>query len=345
MNRARAGAAALLLALGAAGAAMAQPQAAAPRSPALQALLARSAALLAGGEAGAALQGYEAAANQEHALDIELGIVLSLMRSGEYRRALAFAAHTAQAHADRGEGPLLYARLLEAGGQPGVARRVLDAAEARPDGSARLTVARLAVDSLLGSTSPQRPVSGGVLVGAGRHALVGADAIGDTTALWVRDGRGRSVGARIEQRDAGTGLALLRLDEALGDAPAVQLSERDAFPGSPAHAVAGAPDGGWPRLHTGFVGRVDGARPGERALGIDLPAGPRGAPVFDASGRMIGIALGGGDGRDRLLPSSALRERFGERFGAAATNTTRAPLDAIYETALRVSVQVFLAAP
>jgi hypothetical protein len=297
-----------------------------PRAAPREAMLQRAADALARGDADAALRDYEAAAAQEHAADIELGIVRSLMLGGHYRRALAFAAHTAQAHPGAPEGARLYAQLLDVGGHSALAARV------RPADTA--PAAKLAP-----------PLATGVLIDAGRHALLPLRALRDATAseanaIELRDGHGRALAARVVQRDATLGLALLRLDTAQADAPPLAWAAKDAFPGSPAHAIAATADElPWPRLRSGFIGTG--------ALGIDLAGGAAGGAVFDNTGRATGVSLTGDDGAPRLIPVSALRRWLGGLLGnnAADSASTPAPLDAIYETALRSTVLLRSASP
>jgi hypothetical protein len=291
------------------------------RPAAREALVQRAAAALKRGDAVAALRDYEAAAAQEHAADIEVGVVRSLMLAGHYRRALAFAAHTAQAHPDAPAGASVYAQLLEAGGHGALAARV------RPPGAPMAAVAPA--------------VATGVLIDAGRHALLPLRAVGNGSAIELRDGHGSALAAQLVRRDEALGLALLRLDAPPSEAPQPAWAPRDAFPGSVAHAVAAAPVRAdappWPRLHSGFIG--------VQALGIELIGDARGGAVFDAAGRVVGIALARDDGTDRLVGTSALRtwlvELLGEPSGeAASVPASPLPLDAIYEGALRLTVQL-----
>ena len=116
----------------------------------------------------------------------------------------------------------------------------------------------------------------------------------------------------------------------------------------------------WPWLHAGFFGGLaqPEAATGERRLGIAMPPGPRGGPVFDAAGRLAGLALGGSGSAagDRLVPITALRQALGAGLidapplppvaaSAAATPSrlARMPNDEVYERALRVAVQVIVA--
>ena len=87
---------------------------------------------------------------------------------------------------------------------------------------------------------------------------------------------------------------------------------------------------------------------GARLLGIDMPAGPRGGPVFDGAGQFIGLALPGifGKGGDRLVAASQLNRALGSVLvfaPATAGPTPREPVDKIYEASLRSALQVITA--
>jgi len=190
-------------------------------------------------------------------------------------------------------------------------------------------------------------VATGTLIDDGGHALVPAGALGGATAAWVRDGLGRIASARVVRRIEPLELALLRLEAPLPAAGEVVLHERDAFPGTPAYAVEYASRDGdeaapaWPWLRTGFLGMPDGVG-GLRRLGVQMPPGPRGGPVFDTGGRLVGISVPG----DRLVVASLLRAHLGKLVDAVpASAASRVPLDAVYENAMRVAVQVVVAAP
>jgi thioredoxin-like negative regulator of GroEL len=105
-------------------------------------LLQQAEAALSRGAVFEALRGLDRAAALEHASDIELGLVRAYMQLGHYRRAMAFAAHTAGTHRDDARGVVLYAWLLAAGGQGAFAQRQLDEADARLPGHALVAEGR-----------------------------------------------------------------------------------------------------------------------------------------------------------------------------------------------------------
>ncbi|MBC7940409.1 MAG: hypothetical protein H7Z19_11695 [Chitinophagaceae bacterium] len=110
-----------------------------------------------------------------------------------------------------------------------------------------------------------------------------------------------------------------------------------------------APDAqaAWPLLQQGFFGRPLMAAD-DRLLGIDLTPGPRGGPVFDARGHLVGMAVPGADGRDRLV-SIDVMTRHGPGIPdvapAAAGAGERVPVDRLYETGLRMALQVLVQLP
>lgn len=360
------------------------PVLAATDNPERAALLAEGEAALSHGQVDQALRRFERAAAMAHAADTELALVRTWLQAGQYRQATAFSAHTAGAHQRVVEGAVLYAWLLSIGGQQDAARRLLDQAVERFPAEPMLPATRRLLDDPLAAPAVALPavrlapwstgarvpkgaqvVASGVLIDQGRHALVPLAALEGGARLLVRDGLGRTTGARLLRGDRGLGVALLALQPALtlhslpvalGDTP-VELplpaaAPRDPFPGSPAHAVEFTPshraDPAWPRLRSGFHGAPEGVS-GERRLGIEMPAGPRGGPVLNAAGQWTGLALPGRGGTDHLVPVSRLRTAFvdmlgaGPGPGAAATSGPVPPqvaVDEVYEGALRMTLQV-----
>ena len=222
-----------------------------------------------------------------------------------------------------------------------------------------------------------RSASAGVLLDGGGFALVpmtaGVPLLPPTAAaatpkLWLRNGLGQTteavVDAAAQAPFAPLGLTLLRLLAPL-PVPSLSLSQlaaRDPFAGSSGHALAYPAAGdaapAWPTLHSGFLGGA-APRAGWRRLGFDVPSGPLGGPVFDASGRVAGIAVGttaapGSTAQATLLPVSMWREAVAllvplsvpaAPAPAAAADVAVAPrmaADEVYERGLKIALQLLV---
>ncbi len=339
--------------------------------------------MLAGGEAAlakldasSAIESFDRAALILHAADTEIALVRAYMQNGEYRRALAFGAHTAGAHLDVVGGSALYVWLLHLGGQHAIAARLLTQTEARmpgdpmlaqvksqladgapmADGSLLKLPTRLApYGSMTGLPRNSRVAGSGLLLPGGSHALVPLATLSRNGKVWLRSATGELTRARVESRFPREGLALLSLARPLPAPGNLAFASRAAFPGSAAFAVehVAAPDArpGWPVLRSGFLG---GLRAGdERALGIEMPDGPRGGPVFDGSGKLVGVAMRSADASaNTLLSTSTLLALLPANFKAEsprdtnlqdatpATGALRASVDQIYENSLKICLQV-----
>lgn len=330
------------------------------------ALVGNGEAALARGDASAALAAFEAAAERAHAPQIELAIVRARMLQGDYRRALAFAAHVAGAHADAPEGAVQYAWLLHLGAQGAAAGRVIAQAQARVGAhplfaSLRQAIARGATTTPDLLAAPLRlapPESStlprGLQVAASATRLPdGARALSPDLGLdagarvWTRDGLGRAEPAHVLGRVGLCGLVLLQLE---GHAPAngsavARWALRDPFPGAPAfvasHRAQQPAQPAWPVMRAGFIGAL-GAQ-GEFTLSDELAPGPGGGPVFDAAGRCVGVAVPDAAGRPMRVGIAAL-----DKAGVlplqdmAPEPAPRAPVDAIYATALATTLQILL---
>jgi hypothetical protein len=339
-------------------------------SAAARALLAQGEAALAACDAPAAQSAFEQAAAVEHASDIEVSLVRAHMQAGAYRQAMSFAAHAAGVHPEYPQAAALHAWLLHAGGQREVAARVLDAALASAPHQPTLLAVRNALSqplpvpdaSLLqpplrfapyaNLDTPRAGVmSSATLIDGGRRALAPAasvdGAVATSSGIWLRNGLGRTEPATIDRRfeAGGASFVMLRPASAMPWPQEPVTSPRAPFAGSPGYAVDYVPTAhaalpAWPLLRVGFFGR---AVPQEAlpALGIEMPAGPRGGPVFDAAGRLVGVAAVAA-GRDRLVPLAALQPHTGDVFGvpSAPGAAPRVALDVIYERSLLLTLQV-----
>lgn len=352
----------------------AQPSAPDPASALREQLLAQGEAALARGDAEAALRLFERAASMRHAADSELGLVRTYMQLGQYRRAVAFAAHTAGAHRAEPGAVAFYAWLLFLGGQVPAAERLLgEAAASAPadtvasfvrtalstespafaSGGVELPVRLAPYGPLADLPRGARVVASGTLVGSGRSVVVPNHETRSAATVWVRNGLGQGSRGRVARRFPAIGVAVVDLAAALPLPDGFAVAVRDPFPGSIGYAVEYAVTGShaaWPLLRGGFVGRSE-RDPAVRALGIELPrGGGRGGPVFSADGLLAGVAVHAPGGGDRLLLPSQLAAA-GVALGARAAPTGgdaaapgRPGTDEIYERAMRSAVQVLVAA-
>ena len=246
-------------------------------------------AALARGDTDAALAGFERAAGMLHAPDTEMGLVRSQMQAGQYRRALAFAAHTAGAHLEAPAASALYAWLLRIGGQEAYARQMLDAAAQRSAGYEVLSATqrafaatpvasgillerphRMAPYPLPAALAPNaRALASAVLIGDGRFALAASPELTAGRRLWVRNGMGQTRAAAVDRTFADSGLALLVLERPMPGSAQLAIAPRDPFAGSPGFVVDFATSTEatpqWPLLHAGFF--AGGSSAANRALG------------------------------------------------------------------------------
>jgi len=334
---------------------------------------------LAAGASEAAQDAFDRAAMMVHSADVEIGLVRTYLQAGDYRRALTFASHAAGAHRNVPAGTALYAWLLQIGGQGVYARRLVDDALAL----APFDAALLAVQAQIGSDWPHpdaallqaplraapyatgatppantRVAGTAVLAGDGATALAPAALLPAAGRLWVRNGLGQTVAATVAQPAGDARLVVLHLTTALplpeSLAASVATSTSEPFAGSPGTTVeyrfgdGAAP--AWPLLRQGFFGRGlevpsagSLAAPPGRLLGITAPPGPRGGPVFDAFGRIAGVALPHADGRDRLVPVQNLAPDLRWPAASSARAAERPGLDSVYATALHLALQLLVA--
>ena len=216
------------------------------------------------------------------------------------------------------------------------------AAGARVVGSATL----LAIDSVQ-QVKTDNPYS--------QHAVVPLALVPASGRLWLRNGLGMLARARVTKRLPKHGVALLALSTALPLPSDFWAADKEPFPGSPGYAVEyvtakTTSDSGpaWPILRTGFIGGMVGGMAGksdnQRLLGVDMPPGSRGGPVFDGAGRLVGVAIrgSGSQAADQLVTTVALQKALGKAVAPAMPTgtSTAATADKIYENSLKSSLQV-----
>ncbi len=338
------------------------PQAAADEAE-RQRLLAEGEALLRAGDALAAQDVFQRAAMRMHSPDTECSIVRAQMQAGAYRQALAFGAHAALAHRGFAGGVALYAWMLHVGGQSIIAARLLgDALRRQPDHPA-LIAAQEGLRAPWPQPGPElreaplraapyahgdggdqavRCIGTGTLMPDGLTAWMPAGTLGAARAVRVRNGVGETRAASVVDSTGPDGVVRLRLSQPLPWPPGLLLSPRAPFAGSPLAVVEfGISEEGsavWPQLVQGFAGRL--GPDGSASLGVELAPGGRGGPVFDRAGRLAGIALPAAGGPDRLRTLELPGEP--PAAGAEPAAVAAAPIDAVYESALRVTLQILL---
>lgn len=172
--------------------------------------------------------------------------------------------------------------------------------DAPPELVSELFPAVVSIQATIRSNHPSIPILGGERMGTGiivdtggyllaaNYTVVGAEALGVT----LPDGRGFQ--ARVVAQDFEGGLAVLRIPPR--DLPAVRLgSSIDLFLGQPVFLIAatGAVErrvaAGW----IGYLGEFDTHWEYmlQKAIGVTLQnPGFGGAPLFDLTGRVVGIA-------------------------------------------------------
>ena len=324
--------------------------------------LTRAESMLERGDATGALDEFERAAMMLHAPDAEMGLIRAALQDGQFRRALAFAAHTAGGHLEATDASALYAWLLRISGQPALADRVLAETLARSPGApvASEVASAFASASASANTLPvatgvllepphrmapwpamragqapvptrARLVSGAVLIGDGTLAVVPAAALSGSarSRLWVRNGLGETTEVSIEGSNPAlesSGIAVLRLAAPLKSGVTQAENLREPFAGAPGYALqfANTSAPAWPWLRQGFFGGTD-ASTGRRRLGFDAGGGAQGAPVLDAAGRLVGITLGEMGRPATWLPAATWRSLMSLASVASANEPATPP--------------------
>lgn len=330
------------------------------------ALLDQAESALSSGDTDRAVGALDSAALMAHSPDTELLQVRAMMQMGQYSRATAFAAHAA---GDHHEGPVpaeLYAWLLVLGGQEDIGRRRLaEVMLEAPTDAIGVELQRLVTDPGASMSSalfepPHRfaPYATGASPPAAAKAAGTGVLWKDTLAvvvapealtakhLWVRNGLGHTVAVKSTRILPGSdGLIALELQSAL-DPGTVVLAATAPYAGSPGF-VADYPSvdhasSAWPRLHHGFFGGITVTSSVQR-LGIGLPPGPRGGPVFDRTGSLAGIAVSR-DGVDTLISAASVTSalKLPGLASQAAAASPAPPFDVGYERAMRIALQLIV---
>lgn len=314
----------------------------------------------------AALQAFESATYIQHGADTDTALARTYIQSGQYLRALALGAHTAGVHLDAPGGSLLYIWLLHLGGQPAMAQRLLQATQERFPGHALLALVqkqlahagpqangplltpptRLApYGDSLGLPATARVVGSATLLRNGTSALVPSALLPRKGPLWLRNGLGQLAQVKLDWHPLSPDLALVALDAPLAVPNDQGVAPGDPLPGSRAYTVEYVPsthsDPAWPVLRAGTLGQP---------LAVT-----GGGPLFDAAGRLTGVALRDGVGAKPVWIGISSLESALHPHGWTARPGPLGPVaevdprgrDAVYqvyEWSLKTSLQVITAA-
>ena len=154
----------------------------------------------------------------------------------------------------------------------------------------------------------------GVVVDGGKSVLTYAGVLGPSAhELLIRNGLGQLRRARVERLDRSKELIQVRLTEpfpATSSIPQDQVSSPEGvrFCFALGFSVPRSADPAYPAIAPGLVFRADTGVGGLMQITSALGSGHDGAPVFDARGKLIGLALGAGD---HQIAGQDLRKNLG----------------------------------
>jgi S1-C subfamily serine protease/thioredoxin-like negative regulator of GroEL len=198
----------------------------------------------------------------------------------------------------------------------------------------------------------------GFVIDAGHRVVTSAAVVKDTKdGIMIRNGLGYVRRAQVEWVTAEAGLVVLRLTEPYRAAWSIPPSQVAAPASGSLCFVIGYPladslDPVWPAVGPGLVFRLWVGEPGRIQITSALGTGSGGSPVFDATGRLIGIALsnprdaaGGKPGGGNFALSSSLLLSTLEAAGVithanAQPGPSAATIEEVYERMLPAVVLV-----
>jgi tetratricopeptide (TPR) repeat protein len=338
-----------------------------------RALLVGAEALLSELNGHAALALFEKAALISHSPDTEIGIVRAYLQNGAYPSALSFCAHAAGAHEESIESTALYAWLLRIGGYKEHAIKLLDTAGKRNPDDSLIASLRTHVDMALPLTGPlfaKTPVrflpyagnlsgkvraqslGSGLLLNDGKRLLVLTAVLGGTSnRFWIRAGLGKI--SKAEVLSSENYFSVLQLHQPIEHRSELTFAAKPPFPGSIAFSVQYRARAlktlAWPVLDSGFVGNP-GSVGSSRSLEINHGGNTWGGPVFDQSGRIIGLAARSNFAHQKqalLITSPSMRSHeatSGLSWDDQAPEAQRPKVssDYIYGSALKSIAEIFL---
>lgn len=190
--------------------------------------------------------------------------------------------------------------------------------------------------------------SGAIIDGGRRVVTLARIVAGSKGDVWVRNGLGAVRRAVVEALYLREGVAVLRLASPYSiSAPFGPELMAEPAPGracvAMGYAVTESPEPAYPALAAGLVFRALSTEAVQTT--VAQTAGFRGAPVFDAHGRWLGLSLGPGEGAGGpLLRASAFRALLPKQSAAAGPMPAANPsFEELYERFMPAVVQVLAA--
>ncbi len=119
---------------------------------------------------------------------------------------------------------------------------------------------------------------------------------------------GALIPARLERRDAGSGLAAVRLS--IPGAPRALSHAATPPPGALVVVMSATADAA-PIAHLAMVRGLSDPADGTTPLDTALAPQDSGGPVLDSTGRLVGLAVSGADGMGRIAPARTVAALLG----------------------------------
>jgi hypothetical protein len=304
----------------------------------------------------------------EHPDSAEAQALLAFLndRTGRTEQALATLKTLETARPNEWSPVAIHAEILTDRYAPDQAHALLQSWSARHPTAPPID--RVRVASWLATSFQTLPVDNhrivgagnGVVIDGGKTVLTYAQVVpAKATEVLVRNGVGRVTRARVDRSGASGDLIRLRLTEPFPASASVPLDQVSAPEGvrfcfAFAFSTPRNPAAAYPAIAPGLVVRPDAGVGGLMQITSALGPDQNGAPIFDARGKLIGLALGTGDhqiaGKDlrRNLGKGAFALRLDETLTGGprkvATKLTppgkQAPMPAVEELFERLAPAV-----
>lgn len=245
----------------------------------------------------------------EHPESAEAQALLAYLndRTGRTEQALATLKALESARPDEWIPVAIHAEILVDRSAPDQALALLQSWNARHPNAPPLELTR--VKAWLATSFQPLALNGhrivgsgnGVAIDGGRTVLTYAPVVpARATDVLVRNGVGRVAHARLERAGASGDLIRLRLIEPFPASASVPLDQVSSPEGVRFCFALGFgtprnPSAAYPAIAPGLVFRADTGVGGLMQITSALGADQDGAPIFDARGKLIGLALGAGD--------------------------------------------------